>query len=151
MSIFHVEDRFFGLPKVQEGLQHHIFLIFDGKQYCKKIWFRGCQNHPWLLFLINYWWNFYQQTISFNSKIVELFCHFKDLGTTYRCFSFSLTDRLCFLHLSLPTTDNMNNWWYSSTKNSTVCLAVQFFRCWEIVFFFQNCSDLLWEKIVLVI
>jgi hypothetical protein len=24
------------------GLQHHIFLIFDGKQHPKNIWFRGC-------------------------------------------------------------------------------------------------------------
>ena len=41
MSIFHGEDRFFDPPKVQEGLQHHIYLIFDGKQHCKNIWFHG--------------------------------------------------------------------------------------------------------------
>ena len=35
MSIFHVENRFFGLPKVQEVLQHHICLIFDRKQHSK--------------------------------------------------------------------------------------------------------------------
>ena len=39
MSIFHGVDGFFGPPEVQEGLQHH---IFDGKQHCKNIWFRGC-------------------------------------------------------------------------------------------------------------
>ena len=43
MSIFHVEDRFFGLPKVQEGLQHHICFNFDGKQHCKK------NLVPWML------------------------------------------------------------------------------------------------------
>jgi hypothetical protein len=29
--------------KIQNGgLQHHIFLFFDGKQHPKNIWFRGC-------------------------------------------------------------------------------------------------------------
>jgi hypothetical protein len=28
------------------GIQHHRFLIFDGKQHPKNIWFRGCLNHP---------------------------------------------------------------------------------------------------------
>ena len=42
VSTFHGEDGFFGPPKVQEGLQNHNFLIFDGKQHPKNIWFRGC-------------------------------------------------------------------------------------------------------------
>ena len=25
-----------------KGLQHHDFLIFDGKRHPKNIWFRGC-------------------------------------------------------------------------------------------------------------
>ena len=33
------------------GLQNHKCLIFDVKQHPKNIWFHGCQNHPWLLFL----------------------------------------------------------------------------------------------------
>ena len=33
------------------GLKHHIFLFFDGKQHPKNIWFRGCENHPWILFV----------------------------------------------------------------------------------------------------
>ena len=33
---------FFGPTKVQEGLQHHIFLIFDGKEHPENIWFHGC-------------------------------------------------------------------------------------------------------------
>ena len=41
-SIFHVEHGFFGQQKVQVGLQHHNFLIFDGKQHPKNIWFHGC-------------------------------------------------------------------------------------------------------------
>jgi hypothetical protein len=28
------------------GLQHHKFLIFDGKQHPKNIWFCGYQDHP---------------------------------------------------------------------------------------------------------
>ena len=36
MSIFHVEDGFFGQPKGTGGLQHHKFLILDGKQHPKK-------------------------------------------------------------------------------------------------------------------
>ena len=44
MSIFHVEDGFFGQPKVQEAYNYHIFLIFDGKQHPKNIWFRGLKS-----------------------------------------------------------------------------------------------------------
>ena len=32
MSIFNVEDGFFGQPKGARGLQHHNFLILDEKQ-----------------------------------------------------------------------------------------------------------------------
>ena len=39
---------------ITRGLKHHKFSIFDGKQHPKKIWFRGCYNHPWLLFLISF-------------------------------------------------------------------------------------------------
>ena len=39
MSIFYVEDGFFGQPKVSGGLQHR---NFDGKQHPQNIWFRGC-------------------------------------------------------------------------------------------------------------
>ena len=28
--------------KITGGLEHHTFLIFDGKQHPKNIWFRGC-------------------------------------------------------------------------------------------------------------
>ena len=42
MSIFHVEDGVFWPTKGTGGLQHHKFLIFDGKQHPKKIGFRGC-------------------------------------------------------------------------------------------------------------
>ena len=41
-SIFNVGDGFFGPTKGTRGLQHHKFLIFDGKQHPKNIWFRGC-------------------------------------------------------------------------------------------------------------
>ena len=34
------EQVFFGFGP--GGLQYHIFLIFDGKQHPKNIWFRGC-------------------------------------------------------------------------------------------------------------
>ena len=37
---------FFSQPKVQEA-----YIIFDEKQHPKNIWFCGCSNHPWLLFL----------------------------------------------------------------------------------------------------
>jgi hypothetical protein len=36
------ENRFYWPTKGSGCLQHHIFLIFDGKQHLKKIWFRGC-------------------------------------------------------------------------------------------------------------
>ena len=42
MSIFHVEDGFFGQTKGTGGLQHHKLLIFDEKQCPKNIWFHGC-------------------------------------------------------------------------------------------------------------
>ena len=43
MSIFHGENGLFGQPNVRTGgLQHHNFLIFDGKQHPKNIWFHGC-------------------------------------------------------------------------------------------------------------
>ena len=38
----HGEDGFFGPPNVQEGLQDYSFLILDGNQHPKTIWFRGC-------------------------------------------------------------------------------------------------------------
>ena len=41
MSIFHVEEGFFGQPKGTGGLQHHFF-IFDEKECPKNIWFHGC-------------------------------------------------------------------------------------------------------------
>ena len=34
--------RVFWPTKGTGGLQHHKFLIFDGKQHPKNIWFRGC-------------------------------------------------------------------------------------------------------------
>ena len=37
-----IEHRFFWPTKGTGGLQHHKFLIFDGKQHPKNIWFRGC-------------------------------------------------------------------------------------------------------------
>ena len=40
------EDKFFGPTKGTGGLEHHKFLIFDGKQHPKNIWFHGCLNHP---------------------------------------------------------------------------------------------------------
>ena len=40
------EDNFLGPTKGTGGLQHHKFLIFDGKQHPKNIWFHGCLNHP---------------------------------------------------------------------------------------------------------
>ena len=43
--------RVFWPAKGTGGLQHHKFSIFDGKQHPENIWFRGCLNHPWLLFL----------------------------------------------------------------------------------------------------
>ena len=51
MSIFHVGDRFFWPIKGTGGLKHRKFFIFDGKQHPKILWFHGCQNRPWLLFL----------------------------------------------------------------------------------------------------
>ena len=50
MSKFHVEDGVFWPTKGTGGLQHHTFLISDGKQHPKNIWFRGCENHPDLCF-----------------------------------------------------------------------------------------------------
>ena len=41
MSIFHVEDRFFGQPNKQEAYNIIYFFILDGKQHPKNIWFRG--------------------------------------------------------------------------------------------------------------
>jgi hypothetical protein len=35
-------ERVFWPTKGTGGLQHHIFLIFDGKQHPKNIWFHGC-------------------------------------------------------------------------------------------------------------
>jgi hypothetical protein len=35
-------EQVFWPTKGTGGLQHHIFLIFDGKQHPKKNWFRGC-------------------------------------------------------------------------------------------------------------
>ena len=43
MSTFYGEDGLFGPPKVREGLQHHNFLIFDGKQQRKNFLV------PWML------------------------------------------------------------------------------------------------------
>ena len=37
----HVGDGFFE-PTKRTGIQHRNFLIFDGKQHPKNIWFRGC-------------------------------------------------------------------------------------------------------------
>ena len=34
--------RVFWPTKGTRGLQHHEFLIFDGKQHPKNIWFHGC-------------------------------------------------------------------------------------------------------------
>ena len=42
MSIFHVEDGFFGQPRVQEAYNIMNFIIIDGKQHPKNIWFREC-------------------------------------------------------------------------------------------------------------
>ena len=42
LSIVHVDDGFFWPTKGTGGLQHHKFLIFDGKQHPKNIWFREC-------------------------------------------------------------------------------------------------------------
>ena len=53
LLIFHGEDGFLGRIKVQEAYDIIFFCIFDGNQHSKNIWFRGCKNHPWLLFLIN--------------------------------------------------------------------------------------------------
>ena len=46
MSIFHVEHRFFGQPKVQVRLQHHKFLSFDGKQHPKNIGYMDVKITP---------------------------------------------------------------------------------------------------------
>ena len=44
-------EQVFWPTKDTGGLQHHKFLNFEGKHHPKNIWFHGCWNHPWLLFL----------------------------------------------------------------------------------------------------
>ena len=41
VSIFHGENGFFWQIRGTGGQQHHKFLIFDGKQHAKNIWFTG--------------------------------------------------------------------------------------------------------------
>ena len=66
-------EQVFWPTKGTGGLQHHKFLIFEGKHHPKNIWFHGCWNHPWLLFLCKIWMkyiiNYLMYFINRNSNV----------------------------------------------------------------------------------
>ena len=83
-------------------------------------------------------WNPTTQSKSFITNIIFLLCSLRLMGL------------VCVLYKCVPAVQIFaasGN--YNYKKCSIMCHFVFFWR--ELVFCYQNCSDLLWEKIVLVI
>ena len=69
--------------------------------------------------------------------------HQKLVAVHFKILCYEVVEQINTTHQQFSLSSNWNKPWLLTTKGKN-------FR-WKMVFCYQNCSDLLWEKIVLVI